>query len=312
MTVRQKLRPRARIKSLGSRLGWHVVPARDYDIARRDYYSPLPDFDALAPEVWERVSPMRGIEFDVDAQFEWAEEHLRRYAAEFNPPAHGDLSAPEFFMFNWSMQAGDAELLYAMVRYAKPARIIELGSGFSTLAMARAALANHADGTPTRLDSFNPFPPPNLDGHSVDGLSAQHRVAAQDVPMAEFESLLSGDILFVDTTHTVKIGSEVNRVILDVLPALAPGVLVHFHDILLPYEYPRWQIERWGAWNEQYLLQAFLIGNPRYEVLVALHAMARRDPGRLAKLAPHYNDREHFPTGFWIRARDAVEPGQPG
>jgi hypothetical protein len=280
-----------------------VVPASDYDIARRDYYSPLPDFDALAPEVWASVSPMRGIKFDVDAQFQWAEENLGRYAGEFSPPAHGDLSAPEFFMFNWSMQAGDAELLYAMVRHAKPTRIIELGSGFSTLAMARAVVVNQAEGTQTRLEAFNPFPPPNLAGHSVEGLSAQHRVRAQDVPMAEFESLASGDILFVDTTHTVKIGSEVNRVILDVLPALAPGVLVHFHDILLPHEYPRWLIERWGAWNEQYLLQAFLVGNPRYEVLLALHAMARRAPRRLADLAPYYNEQDHFPTGFWIRSR---------
>ncbi len=303
MTAREKLRLRTRITDLGSRLGWHVVPARDYDIARRDYYSPLPDFDAVAPEVWEHESPMRGIEFNVDAQFRWAEQKLAPYAREFHPPAHGDLSAPEFFLINWSMQAGDAELLYAMVRHAKPARIIELGSGFSTLAMAQAVVANRAEGTATRLDAFNPFPPPNLDGHSVEGLTAQHRMPAQDVPMAEFESLVAGDILFVDTTHVVKIGSEVNRVILDVLPALAPGVLVHFHDILLPYEYPRWQIERWGAWNEQYLLQAFLIGNPRYEVLLALHAMSRRAPDRLAQLAPYYNDSEHFPTGFWIRAR---------
>src|SRR5581483_10275794 len=137
MTAREKLRLRTRVKDLGSRLGWHVVPARDYDIARRDYYSPLPDFDAVAPEVWERESPLRGIEFDVDAQFHWAEQNLAPYAREFHPPAHGDLSAPEFFLINWSMQAGDAELLYAMVRHAKPARIIELGSGFSTLAMAQ-------------------------------------------------------------------------------------------------------------------------------------------------------------------------------
>ena len=86
------------------------------------------------------------------------------------------------------------------------------------------------------------------------------------------------------------------------LPALAPGVLVHFHDVVLPYEYPRWLIERWGAWNEQYLLQAFLSGNSRYEVLLALQAMARHDPRRLAALVPSYNEREHFPMGFWIRS----------
>lgn len=303
MTARHKLRLQGGIRRLARRLGWHLVPASGYDIARRDYYSPLPDFDALPSEVWERVSPLHGIEFDVGAQFAWAEEHLGRYAREFQPPERGDLSAPEFFLFNWSFQAADAELLYAMVRHAKPARIIELGSGFSTLVMAQAAVANRREGTATQMDAFNPYPPANLAGRQIEGLSAQHQVAAQDVAMSEFESLSAGDVLFVDTTHTVKIGSEVNRVILDVLPVLAPGVLVHFHDVVLPYEYPRWLIERWGAWNEQYLLQAFLAGNGRYEVLLALQAMARHDPRRLAALAPHYNDRQHFPMGFWIRSR---------
>jgi hypothetical protein len=79
-------------------------------------------------------------------------------------------------------------------------------------------------------------------------------------------------------------------------------VLVHFHDVVLPYEYPRWLIERWGAWNEQYLLQAFLSGNSHYEVVLALQAMARHDPERLAALVPSYNAREHYPMGFWIRS----------
>ena len=105
------------------------MPASSYDIARRDYYSPLPDFDAVPQEVWDSVSPMRGIEFDVDAQFAWAQANLSDHVKEFDPPAHGNLQAPEFFLFNWSFQAVDAEFLYAIVRHAKPARIIELGPG---------------------------------------------------------------------------------------------------------------------------------------------------------------------------------------
>ncbi len=98
------------------------------------------------------------------------------------------------------------------------------------------------------------------------GLPSLERTPAQAVPEAVFTELAAGDILFVDTTHTVKIASDVNRIILRILPLLAPGVVVHFHDICLPYEYPRYLFEDYALyWAEQYLLQAFLSMNPSFE-----------------------------------------------
>jgi hypothetical protein len=126
-------------------------------------------------------------------------------------------------------------------------------------------------------------------------------VPAQEVPLAEFGSLGPGDVLFVDTTHTVKVGSDVNFVVLDVLPLLARGVVVHFHDVFLPREYPRTWIEDLGlVWAEQYLLQAFLAMNSGYEVLLSTGALADEHPEVLAPLVRSWPLRG-LPGSFWIR-----------
>ena len=137
---------------------------------------------------------------------------------------------------------------------------------------------------------------------------------AQDVPLDVFTALESGDVLFVDTTHTVKLDSDVNRIVLDVLPALAPGVLVHVHDIFLPYEYPRRWLEESGFfWAEQYLLQAFLADNPRFEVLAATFALCRDRPEAMARLAPTWQPGAEA-SAFWLRTTDgraAPPPASP-
>jgi hypothetical protein len=116
-----------------------------------------------------------------------------------------------------------------------------------------------------------------------------------------FEELGDGDVLFVDTTHTVKIGSEVNVVVLEVLPRLRAGVVVHFHDIFLPFEYPRRWMEDFALyWNEQYLIQAFLAHNESWEVLVAAQALSRMRRQELTDLvgpaAVGYDA-----ASFWMR-----------
>jgi methyltransferase family protein len=135
---------------------------------------------------------------------------------------------------------------------------------------------------------------------TLPGLSALERTPAQKVPEQVFSELKSGDILFVDTTHTVKIGSDVNRIILRILPLLAPGVIVHFHDICLPYEYSRYLFTDYALyWSEQYLLQAFLTLNPSYEILVAVNALChdRADAAARSGLAAAGESG----SSFWIR-----------
>jgi hypothetical protein len=118
-----------------------------------------------------------------------------------------------------------------------------------------------------------------------------------------FTALGENDLLVVDTTHTVKTGGDVNHVVLDILPLLRPGVLVHFHDIFLPWEYPRKWAEDYGLyWAEQYLLQAFLSLNTEYEVVCGLYALSRRHPERLRELVSSWREGV-APGAFWLRRR---------
>lgn len=265
----------------------------------KTFYSPIPDSAELVDELWKRPSELAGVELDLDAQIGFIARELGPYLDEFHPPMHATGIRDEFYLRNGSYGRGDADVLYAMLRRLKPARVLELGSGHSTLVIAKAMLANEADGSPGELVSYDPFPSTAHEG--LAGLTALHPLRAQDVPPKRFEQLGDGDVLFVDTTHVVKIGGDVNFIVLDVLPRLAPGVTVHFHDVFLPWEYPkRWVRDRGLYWSEQYLLQAFLALNQQFEVVCALHALARAHPERLADLLPTWEGRP-YPGAFWIR-----------
>jgi methyltransferase family protein len=276
-----KLRVFRAIRAGAARIGLDVVP--------KTYYSPIPDLNALPRGIWDTRSELRGIAFDLDAQLRWIEAELAPAMAEFAPPDEP----------NDSYGPAGAALLHGVVRGLRPRRIVELGSGQSTLIMAAAVERNRADGVATELRVFDPFPSVARPG--LPGVAALEPVRAQDVPLDVFTGLAAGDVLFVDTTHTVKLGSDVNRIVLDVLPVLAPGVIVHVHDIFLPYEYPRTFAERSGLhWAEQYLLQAYLSGNAGYEVLAAGYALCRDRPDAMRRLAPGWRPGEES-SPFWIR-----------
>jgi len=283
------------LRTLAERIGLQVVP--------KTFYSPIPDLKALPGDIWERRSDLPGIHFDLDEQLEWVERHLADAMREFAPPERATGRPGEYTLDNDSYGRVGADLLHGVVRAFKPRRIVELGSGQSTLIMAAAAERNREEGVATELRTFDPFP--SVAKLGLPGLAALEPVKAQDVPLEVFTSLEAGDILFVDTTHTVKVGSDVNRIVLDVLPALAHGVIVHVHDIFLPYEYLRDFAFKSGLhWAEQYLLQAFLTGNRDYEVLAAAYALCRDRPEEMARLAPTWRPGA-APSAFWMRRRSA-------
>lgn len=243
--------------------------------------SPAFTADEIPDAVWERRSELRGIAFDLDAQ--------AALLAELAPLGE-ELGATGYAFANRFYEHVDAETAYAMVRRHRPARVVELGSGFSTQVL-RAALTANGGGEHAGYDPYT----------TTEGV---HAVAAQDVPEEVFAGLGRDDVLFVDTTHLVKTGGDVNRVVLDVLPALAPGVLVHFHDVWLPYEYHRALTETLGAnWSEQYLLQAFLSGNDGWEVLLANAALARDRRDAVRAAFPEWDPVTEYPSAFWIRRR---------
>lgn len=286
-----KLRAFRALRSGADRIGLQVVP--------KTFYSPVPDLGGLDPAIWTRRSELRGIEFDLDAQVAWLDSELADAMQEFAPPERPTGRRDEYTLANDSYGRVGADVLYAIVRALRPRRIVELGSGQSTLIMAAAVQRNRAEGADTELRAFDPFP--GVVHAGLPGLSALEATRAQDVSLATFTALQDGDVLFVDTTHTVKLGSDVNWIVLDVLPTLAPGVIVHVHDIFLPYEYPRRFAEESSLfWSEQYLLQAFLCGNRDFEVLAAVHALCRDRPDAIRRLAPTWQPGVTA-SAFWMR-----------
>ena len=123
----------------------------------------------------------------------------------------------------------------------------------------------------------------------------------QTVPIEEFTSLKSGDILFIDSSHVAKIGSDVIYEYLEILPRLAPGVLIHIHDIVLPMDYPyEWTDKFKFFWNEQYLLQGFLLFNQEFKVIMPTYALDKQYPEVLKTYIPSCAKRNNLVSSFWI------------
>lgn len=250
-----------------------------FDVVRADYYSPVPDLPHLPASVWGRKSELQGIDMRIEEAFCLLEGELADYLGESSRA--GPARDRGFRRDNGTFGDGDEDLLHAVIRWLKPDRVIEIGSGYSTLVLDSACEMNRREGSESRYDVFDPYWQRQVDGSAL-ARAQLNAVMAQEIPASVFAELGSRDVLFIDSTHTVKFGSDVVRLILDVLPSLAPGVYVHVHDIYLPRDYPRSWIEQeaW-YWTEQYLLQAFLCQNPLWEVVLPAAAMAEADLRRL-------------------------------
>ncbi len=280
--------------------GYEVIPAGRFDVVPRNYYSPVPNLELLPEDIWDRRSALGGIDLGVERAMSIIEEELAPWIAELDVPTEGPAPAGQFFLRNENYESVDAELLYAMLRARKPARVIELGSGFTTLLIGAASRRNAEDGVATEHIAYDPYPRAKILGDSPPPPTRFEATSATDIPLSAFLQLQAGDVLFVDTTHTVKLGSDVNYIVLDVLPVLAPGVIVHFHDIFLPWEYPRtWFEQLRYYWAEQYLLQAFLAFNDAFEVLLPAQALAREQPDRLGRVIPSFGPGVS-PGAFWL------------
>ncbi len=278
-------------------MGLHVV--------RADFNSPIVDTWALAPETWHRPGPLHGIDLQLERQLSMIEQELAPFIAELDVPLHPEGDRTALHLDNPWYGPMDAHVLYALLRHSPPARILELGSGFSTLIIDRAMQANPNAAAYTH-EVIDPFPSPLL--ADVRGPVRVREVSGAVVEPAVFERLEDGDLLFVDTSHSVRPGGEVVRLVLDVLPTLRPGVLIHFHDIFAPYPYPRILYERFNVhWQEQYLLQAFLAYNPKFVILLSSHALWRAHMNRAMGLFPGLRAGME-PSAFWFRRTATDDP----
>jgi hypothetical protein len=279
-------------RALARRLGYHLVKA--------DYYSPIPDVEALPESLWTEPAPMPGVDLRLDASLELLERDLAPFIAEYAPPDDPPGTAHGYHRSNSMYPAVDGEILYALVRHLQPGRIVEVGAGWSTRVIRDALERNE---TPCAHRIFDPSAAEVAEriGDSADLVA----LGAEQIGDEVFAELEAGDILFIDTTHTVKAGNDVLRLELEVLPTLAPGVVVHIHDFFRPFEYPRFLMEDFGVyWQEQYLLQAFLAFNERFEVLIANHALGRLRREGVAAVIGGLPDPSPG-SALWLRVRAA-------
>jgi hypothetical protein len=264
------------------------------------YYHPAFDPAALPESVWTREGCLPGVDLRASAQLELLSQ--LRYSEELRKfPLHSQ-QKDGFYYFNRMFGPGDAEILYSIIRHLKPQRMIEIGSGFSTL-LAKAALdRNRAEGQDSEHICIEPYPKPWLD--NVNG-TRLIRQPVETIDLAFFEQLGANDVLFIDSSHVLRIGGDVQFEYLEILPRLQPGVFVHVHDIFLPFEYPlSWVRDKKWFWTEQHLLQAFLAFNSAFEVVLALSYLNGHHREELASAAPIFRESlSSRPGSFWIHRR---------
>ncbi|HFA48649.1 MAG TPA: class I SAM-dependent methyltransferase [Bacteroidetes bacterium] len=300
-----------RLKSLsrqlfegGQRLGINILP--------HHFYSQTPDIAALKKDTyWKAASSMYGIQgTEIEGQVAFAQSC-------FTPELTAALSHLDVHKTAIVENGEDggygpieADFLYCFVSKQRPKKIVQVGCGVSTSIVLRAA---KDAGYRPEVVCVEPFPMPFLEKMNAEGRIRLVKEKAQKVDLETLTDLGENDLFFVDSTHTVKPGSEVNRIILEVLPRLKKGVFVHFHDIYFPFDYKRDLLEGdLFFWAESTLLHAFLVGNNRYTIRAALSMIHYGEPGALKKLIPHYepenNDQglqagrgKHFPSAIYLQ-----------
>lgn len=299
-----------RLHRLAIRFGYYILPVH--------YHVPVPNIIELerTRDVWARKSELPGLLVDLDEQA----STLRAICLPYQEEYAGNVVYQEAVRNHFGPGYGyiEAQALHAVVRHYKPRRVIEVGSGVSTYCMWKACEMN-CDETRERttITCIEPYPSARLRALSQIELIPKQ---VQTVALQVFGELDRNDLLFIDSSHTVKPGSDVNYLILEVLPRLRPGVIVHFHDIYWPYDYQRDLCRTYFHWTESSLLRAFLIFNPRVRILACLSHLHYERQNILKEVFPEYDPQddvdgllpddypgpfelipEHFPSSTYLQ-----------
>jgi hypothetical protein len=265
--------------------GWHLQP--------NNHETPLNDLPFLRahPELWIRLELPREVDLNVDGQLKLL-ERIARYLPELDDVPETPSGAGTFAWENASFPRGDAMTYYGIVRELRPRRVIEVGAGWSSLVLARAVAENDQPCEVTLIDVGRPA--------AIGALPEGWTFVESPVQLTDlcaFEALGPGDILFYDGSHCVRTGGDVNWIFFEVLPRLVPGVWIHVHDLMWPWDYmPNWVLDEGLSWNEQYLVQAFLMANTAYRVRFAMSFLANLHPKEVEGAHPDFTSG----SSLWI------------
>ena len=270
-----------------------------------NYYFPLPDTTVLEQpaeraRVWpEEPHPMPGIDWRPEAQVELCTEVFAGQTP-ISFPKEAAPGVPEYAQDSRRYPWVDAWVLQAFLRHLQPSRVVEVGAGYSSLITAR--VNNEFLNGQMHFTAIDPNPLEFLE-RDIPGLTEMRPERVQDTPLEVFEQLGPNDLLFIDTSHALKTGGDVVWIYNQILPRLAPGVIVHLHDCFMPWDYPEQWVFAGKGWNEQYMMQSFLVWNSAFEVLFGTHWMMRRHWDLLRRAFPDLveEDRHREGSSLWIR-----------
>jgi hypothetical protein len=285
-------RQRQLAQSLQPRAGTWTGPITDDSVipflewqAPGPFYSPVPtmkEIEAQQERIFDQPDHLAGVDLNADAQlalFKKLAPLINDVSLAFDP--HPD---SRYFTNNDFYGIGDGSILQAFLRHLRPARYLEVGSGWTT-ALALDTNDRYLDGR-LRITCIEPNPDHlNLlvrPGDDVEIIVSP----VQDVDLARFEELESGDILFIDCSHVVKTGSDAHHLVTRVLPIVPSGVYIHIHDMFWGFEYPRVWVEEGRVWTEAYLLHAFLLFNAEFEIVLFNDWLTARNYELLVSEAP--------------------------
>jgi len=283
--------------------GYHITPV--------DFYYPVPDTRELMKNHPRPNRTVPGIDFRPEFQHQFLTEIAPQFAHEYNafpltkptPHKSGILPDNTFYIENDAFVGIDPHAYHVMIRHFKPRTIIEVGAGNSTLLGSQASRLNKH----TRYISIDPYYtyttscPSHSKERSCGGIveSIQHNV--EDLPINFFKQLQKNDILFIDSSHVIRASGDVCFLILEILPILEKGVIIHLHDIYLPFDYSKnLLVNIHYFWTEQYLLQAYLINNPTVEVMFGSKFVLDRYRDDVKRTFPNIRDYDGS-ASFWIR-----------
>jgi hypothetical protein len=268
------------------------------------FYSTVPDqiaFDRLESQFSSPLpQTLQDIDLRPQEQLFWL-ERFKAFTGEY--PFRDEETPPyRFYNANSYFAYADAVTLYCMLRELRPKRLIEVGSGFSSALILdtneyfcdRSIQCTFIEPYTERLESL--LRPEDRSACKI------LQTGVQDVDIEEFKALESGDILFIDSSHVSKLKSDVNHLFFEVLPALASGVYIHFHDILYPFEYPPSWIKLGFFWNEPYMLRSFLMNNNAYDIEFYISYLLEFYKPQLLDVSSEY-DKGNGGGSIWLRKR---------